>query len=546
MKKKFAVFLILSLVLVTLCSANFAVADNSKVRVIVGFKEDPDSEIIESFGGDIMDKHDKSSTIICNFPERAIESLRKNPKIEYVEEDAIMTTQGYVVESELVNSWGVERIGGGIVQDYGNNGEGIKVAVIDTGINYLHTELQPNLALNAAGKVDGFNAITGTNDANDDNGHGSHCAGIIAAIKGDGLSTPTTLDDRVVGVAPKVVLYPVKVLDKTGSGYVSDIAEGINWAVTEGKVDVISISLGGPSGSTELQTAIQNAYNAGIVVVAAAGNSGTARFGSNVIYPAKYSTVIAVAATDSNNVRAYFSSTGPEVDLSAPGVSIISSILNDDTYYMSGTSMACPHVAGAAALLLAAHPDYTPSQVVDTLTASADDLGSTGKDNLYGYGLVDIDAAINLATQQLIAPAQTVTKTKGTTTGLISAIAIDDGTVMTLKPATSGTSRVLDLNFKVTVTKEQSQIDSLTVKCIIAYSSKVTQTFYIYDYTTRTWTSLGTNSIDATETKVTFSTSNAARYVSPNGEISARIYVSTKSSFTGSLDQFVFEANYIP
>ncbi len=116
---------------------------------------------------------------------------------------------------------------------------------------------------------------------------------------------------------------------------------------------------------------------------------------------------------------------------------------------------------------------------------------------------------------------------------------------MTLKPAKSGTSQVLDLNFKVTIPKEQSQIDSFTVNCIIAYSPTVTQTFYIYDYTTRTWTSLGTKSIGATETLVTFSTPNAARYVSPDGEISARIYVSTKSSYTGSLDQFVFVANYI-
>ncbi len=218
-----------------------------------------------------------------------------------------------------------------------------------------------------------------TDDANDDNGHGSHCAGIIAAVDGDGLLPDT--DDRVVGVAPKVLLYPVKVLDSTGSGYVSDIAEGINWAITKG-VDVISMSLGGPSGTTELQTAIQNAYNAGIVVVGAAGNSGRAYFGSNVIYPAKYPTVIAVAATDSNNIRASFSSTGPEVDISAPGVSIISSYLNDDTLYMSGTSMACPHVAGAAALLLAANPTLLKTSttcdfIVNTLTSSADDLGST-------------------------------------------------------------------------------------------------------------------------------------------------------------------------
>ncbi len=163
MKKKFAIFLILSLVLVTLCSANFAVADNSKTRVVVGFKGDLDDEIIQSFGGDIKDRHDKLSTIICILPERSLEALRKNPRIAYVEEDAIMTTQPYVVDSELAYSWGVERIGGGIVQAYGNTGAGIKVAVIDTGINYGHTELIPNLARDADGNVIGYNAINPDN-----------------------------------------------------------------------------------------------------------------------------------------------------------------------------------------------------------------------------------------------------------------------------------------------------------------------------------------------------------------------------------------------
>jgi subtilisin len=545
--KKVAFLLILCIAFVMLTSVSFVSADSSKARVIVGFKAGPDAAIIKALGGEIIDQSNALSTIVSNLPSQAVQALKNNPKIAYVEEDAIMTTLDYTVNSELANSWGVERIGGGIVQAYGNSGEGVKVAVIDTGISYSHTELAANLAhydnYDGTITVIGFNAITGTNNADDDNGHGSHCAGIIAAIKGDGMG-PETLDDRIVGVAPQASLYPVKVLDSTGSGYISDIAEGIQWAVDQG-VDVISLSLGGPSGSTALQTAIQNAYQSNIVVVAAAGNNGQARVGSSVGYPAKYPTVIAVAATDSNNIRAYFSSTGPEVDISAPGVGIISSILNDNTYYMQGTSMACPHVAGAAALLIKNNPALTAAEVTNILTSTADDLGSNGKDSLYGYGLVDIDEAIDLATVSTTNQPQTVTASKGTATSDLSTLASNDDSYMILKPIKSVPSYLLDVSFKINVPQEQSQVESITIDNIIKYSSTVTQTLYIYDYTTKTWTLMNTNSIGSTEQSPTFTTSNAARYVSPNGDIAARIYVSAKSAFTGSLDVFSFTVNYI-
>jgi hypothetical protein len=210
--------------------------------------------------------------------------------------------------------------------------------------------------------------------------------------------------------------------------------------------------------------------------------------------------------------------------------------------------MACPHVAGAAALLLKANPNLSPSQVTNILIGSADDLGSTGKDNLYGYGLVDVDRALSLATTA--GPStlpNTVTASKGSVTGAISeTLSADDNKYMTLKSGKAGSSQVSDTSYKLTLPQKQSQIDTLTVTSISMYSSTVTQNLYIYDYTTKAWTLMKNPSIGQTEQTTVFTVSNAARYVSANGEVNARIYTSKSTSFTGSLDVFNFAVTYVP
>jgi len=216
----------------------------------------------------------------------------------------------------------------------------------------------------------------------DDNGHGTHCAGIVAA-EDNGVG--------VVGVAPKANLYGVKVLNSEGRGYESDVIAGIDWSVRNG-MQVISMSLGSDFGSISLEKACDNAYSSGVLLVAAAGNDGTPPGkGDNVDYPGAYSSVIAVAATGSNDERARWSSTGPDVELAAPGVNIYSTIPGEKYGTKSGTSMACPHVAGAAALVMVTHPTWTNVEVRDRLQETADDLGATGFDTKYGYGLVDAD-----------------------------------------------------------------------------------------------------------------------------------------------------------
>jgi hypothetical protein len=227
----------------------------------------------------------------------------------------------------------------------------------------------------------GYDFVHGDNDPMDDNGHGTHCAGIVAAEdNGSG----------VVGVAPQANLYALKVLGANGSGNYSAVIAALEWAVAN-DIQVTSNSYGSPGDpGTTVKAAFDNAAAVGIINVCAAGNEGNSRgTGDNVIYPARYGSCIAVAATKSNDIRASFSSTGPDVEISAPGDYIRSTYLNGGYAYMSGTSMACPHVAGTAALIIKS--GITGAAAVRTkLQDTADYLGNP---LWYGYGLVDADEA---------------------------------------------------------------------------------------------------------------------------------------------------------
>ncbi len=227
-------------------------------------------------------------------------------------------------------TWGVNRVHAPAAWPI-TEGKGVKVAIIDTGIDTSHPDL--------SGSVDGgYSAITKTEnpmDYQDDNGHGSHVAGTVAG-KRDGKG--------VVGVAPKARLYAVKVLDADGSGNLSDVIDGIVWAA-KNKMDVANMSLGAPVDSEAMKRAVRFARGSGVVIVAAAGNSG-----GSVGFPGAYEDTIAVAASDSADNLAGFSSRGPEVDFIAPGVDILSAKMGGGFISYSGTSMAAPHVAGLAAL----------------------------------------------------------------------------------------------------------------------------------------------------------------------------------------------------
>jgi subtilisin family serine protease len=272
-------------------------------------------------------------------------------------------------------------------------GRGVNVAILDTGIDLDHKDLKNNIEGGYMAIQTGRYALARKRTYNDDHNHGTHVAGIVAAVKGNGIG--------VVGVAPEADLYAVKVLDQNGSGYLSDIIEGIQWAIDtrsdanpDNDIQIINMSFGTSTNSFLLEWALIAAEDEGIMLVAAAGNGGPSE--GTVLYPAAYPSVVAAGATDQQDAVASFSSRGTKVELSAPGVAILSTIATGGYQAYSGTSMASPHVAGAAALMLQANPSATPVEVIVSLGAYADDLGPFGRDTGFGFGLVRPDRSLGL------------------------------------------------------------------------------------------------------------------------------------------------------
>ena len=371
MKKLFVLLCVVLLIISTVMSPNaYAANSTQSKKMIVIFADKVNKDIILTAKGEISREYRNLNALAVTLPENAINALAKLPGVIKVEPDFLVTASGKPapVIPDQTTDWGVNRVNAPEAWSYGHTGAGVKIAVLDTGI-------APHSDLSITGGV----AFTGRSYV-DDNGHGTHVAGIIAA-KNNSIG--------VVGVAPAAQLYAVKVLDRKGSGYVSDIVAGIDWAITN-NMDIINMSLGSSSKSDTLEAAVNKAYSKGILLVAAAGNSGTTVTSmENVEYPARFDSVIAVAATeDVNNSRASFSSTGIQVEVSAPGVNIKSTYLNNSYVTMSGTSMATPMVSGNLALLKQANPLLTKTELRDLLDERVIDLGAEGKDSLYGFGLI--------------------------------------------------------------------------------------------------------------------------------------------------------------
>ena len=275
--------------------------------------------------------------------------------------------------------WALDHLGIDALRNR-SRGQGIDVAVVDTGVASGHADLGATACSGVAFLSDSGVARTGQG-AQDPNGHGTHVAGIIAATMGTGLGT--------AGVAPGVRVLPVRVLNAEGSGWASDVARGIRWSVDHG-AEVINLSLGGGE-SWSVTQAVDYAESKGVVVIAAAGNDGTGPGGSDppANYPGALADVVAVASLDANTVVSSFSSRGAYVDVAAPGGSILSTVRTGGWARMSGTSMATPHVAGVVAVLLAVEPDLAPAEVRARLAASAQDAGPIGHDHAYGWGRLD-------------------------------------------------------------------------------------------------------------------------------------------------------------
>lgn len=273
-----------------------------------------------------------------------------------------------------------------------STGEGAKVCVIDTGIDLSHPDLVPNF-------VEGVSTVgVGSNDPSDVHGHGTHVAGTIAAAANG---------SDVVGVAPDAEIYVAAVFGAGGTATDEDILEGLDWCASKG-TKIFSMSYGGSVSTPAEEAAYQAAHDAGILLVAASGNDGAS---APIGYPANYPFVVAVGATDTNDVIAGFSQRGPNLDVVAPGVSVLSDAVGGGTTTMSGTSMATPHVSGVAAALWAANPGLTHDDIEAMIKATATDLGAPDFDNTYGYGRVDLVAALDFAETGNLPPKAKFTPT---------------------------------------------------------------------------------------------------------------------------------------
>ncbi|MFC4356673.1 S8 family peptidase [Halobium salinum] len=356
---------------------------SDELEVNVGFSTPAGRRAAEQAATDVK-RTFAFDALTMTAPAEALKGLRKNPNVRYVEENGTMEA---LAQS---TPWGVDRVDAEVAHASGEQGTGADVAILDSGIDSDHPDLQSNLGAGKAfvdcgtGGFTGSCAFYGNGNAcnepwDDDNDHGTHCAGIASAADNS---------QGVVGVSTDNTLHAVKVLDCAGSGSFSDIAAGVEYTADQGW-DVGSMSLGGSSSSQVLKDACQYAVDNGVFLVAAAGNSGPCT--DCVGYPAAYDTVMAVSSTNSSDGLSEFSSQGPEIEIAAPG-SNINSTVPGGYAEKSGTSMACPHVAGAAGQLAA--DGYTNTEIRSRLKNTAEDIGLA--ENESGAGLLDAAAALGL------------------------------------------------------------------------------------------------------------------------------------------------------
>ena len=327
------------------------------------------SEVIKA-GGAIKKELKKHKMVAATMSKSALNKLRKNPNVESIEVDvrrkpmAQTTPYGYtmVQANQFAQSDTTAR----------------KVCIIDTGYNLGHPDL-PGTNDGVTGQAN--NSAVG-NWYNDGNGHGTHVAGTIAAYDNN---------EGVVGVYPGVNMHIVKIFNDSGQWtYASDLIDAITQCQDAGS-NVVNMSLGGGSSSTTERNAMQSFTDAGMLLVAAAGNDGN----SAKSYPASYDAVMSVAAVDSSENRASYSQYNDQVEIAAPGSAVQSTYPTNTYASLSGTSMATPHVAGGAALVWSYFPQCSNNQIRSALNATAEDKGSAGRDNFYGYGLMQLADAYN-------------------------------------------------------------------------------------------------------------------------------------------------------
>lgn len=354
--------------------AQIVSTSQEKARYVVFFDEQSAFADIEETGVTLIQTYKNINAATVEINNSKLDEIKMNKSVKRIVKEKVVEV------NSQVTSYSHEKIN--LNSKYPTNlkGKGIKIAVIDTGVAQ-HPDLVIKSGTCTLDKSKCSNSYT------DDNGHGTHVAGIIAAQDNS---------IGVIGVAPEAEIYAIKSLDSKGEGTTSSILAGIDWAITQ-NVDIINLSLSTSFEDVGMKEIIDKAYQKGILVIAAAGNEGTSDGSADSVqYPARFENVIAVSAVDVNNQRLKTSSTGNDVEIAAPGELILSTIPNGYKY-MSGTSMAAPHVTGLAALYMEKFPTLSNVEIRKLLQQNAEDLGEVGRDPLYGYGLAQVDTLNEMA-----------------------------------------------------------------------------------------------------------------------------------------------------
>ena len=370
-------------------------------QILVGFKPEVTQSTVEalaeSLNCSIIRKLRKRNVYLWNVKginneQQVINQLQTNPDVLYAERNGLAYPDGQKIpnDPDFNLQWNLHQTSNAdinapegwykIYNKFGRIGDpNIIIAIVDTGVDYNHPDLSASMWTDS-NSHHGYDFVNGSDYPMDDDGHGTHVAGIAGATTNNGIG--------IAGVSWGCSIMAVKVLPAVGGGSYSDIADGVDYAVDNG-VRVINMSLGGTANSLALENAINDAYDANVVIVAAAGNSAD-DLDVNSYYPACYDKVICVSATNSNDQYSSFTNYGSYVDVAAPGEDIYSTLCNNTYGYMSGTSMAAPHVSGLAALCLSNCPRLEPNEVKQCIIDAVDDLGTAGKDDYYGYGRINL------------------------------------------------------------------------------------------------------------------------------------------------------------
>ncbi|MHA7138113.1 S8 family serine peptidase [Rossellomorea arthrocnemi] len=349
-------------------------------RVIVKLKEPVEKTEMKGYSL-LENQEDNSKPIITvNVPkgeeiEDFIKSLESSSDVEYAEADQLIKLEYIPTDPYYHDQWYHQTIESERTWDQTKGSSDIVVAVIDNGVDLNHPDINQHI-------VSPYDTVYDSPYTMSNGDHGTHVAGIIGSSMENGVGA--------TGIAPSTSIMPIDVFT-TEYAYISDVIEGIYYAVDQG-ADIINMSLGSYSYSDSYNEAIQYAHDNGVLVIAAAGNDNSGQSH----YPSSYPNVISVASTNEYDLKSSFSNYGNDIDISAPGSRIFSTLAYSSYGYMSGTSMASPVVAGVAALMLANDPLMTNEEVVQRLYDTSDDLGASGKDVFFGHGRVNAKRALEL------------------------------------------------------------------------------------------------------------------------------------------------------